>query len=135
MRRRDAAFLFIICTALGGVVLAWDGPGRWLIRGAGGDVIAVVWLAALLQCTLRRWSMMRCALLATAVAFALEAAQGLGWMPEDAPRWIRVALGATFDPFDLLAYAVGGLIAAAVGHAYGARKNLGEVFGDGRKST
>lgn len=135
MRRIDSAFIVIICTALGAVVLAWDGPGRGLIRGAGGDVIAVVWLAFLIQLAMRRWSARRCAGLACAAAFGLEAMQGLGWVPEHAPRWVRIALGATFDPFDLLAYAVGALVAVAVGRAYRRRENLREVFGDAEESA
>ena len=135
MRRIDSAFIVFICSALGVVVLAWDGPGRALIRGAGGDVIAVVWLAFLIQLIMRRWSAARSAGLAASVAFALEAVQGLGWMPEHAPRWVRIALGATFDPFDLLAYAGGALVALALGYAYRQRDNLGEVFGAAEKST
>lgn len=134
MRRRDSAFIVVICTALGAVVLAWDGPGRWLIRGAGGDVIAVVWLAFLIQCVMRRWSSLRCAGIAGGVAFTLEAIQGLGWVPAHAPRWIRIALGATFDPFDLVAYALGAIVAIALGRGYRRLNNFGEVFGDAEKS-
>lgn len=135
MRRRDAAFIIVICTALGAVVLAWDGPGRWLIRGALGDVIAVIWLAFLIQFAVRRWSTLRCAMLAGGVAVALETIQGLGWVPAHAPRWIRVVLGATFDPFDLVAYALGAIVAVAVGHAYRRSNDFGKVFGDAEKST
>lgn len=136
MTRRFAALMVVACTALGVGVLAYGGPYRQMVRGALGDVIAVVWLAFLIQAMWIRWPWRRCLAITAAIAVGLEAMQGLGWVLVDAPRVVRVILGATYDPHDFIAYAVGLVIAWSVGvwaisrrGAVSVHDKNGEVFG------
>lgn len=104
--RRRATLIVLACTTLGAGVLLYAGPGRGLIRGFCGDVIAVVWLAYIFALLWPR-HVVGCCIAALGVAFALEGLQALQLVSPDAPRVVRVMLGATFDPWDLVAYAVG----------------------------
>lgn len=106
MRRRTAALVVLACTAVGVGILLYRGPGRALIRGALGDVLAVIWLAYLLAIIWPRRAL-ACCWAALGIAFALEGLQALHLVPPEAPTVIRVMLGATFDPWDLVAYTVG----------------------------
>lgn len=106
MRRRTAALIVLACTVIGVGILLYRGPGRALIRGALGDVLAVIWLAYALVIV---WPtrVRACCVAALGVAFALEGMQALRLVSPEAPTVVRVVLGATFDPWDLVAYAVG----------------------------
>lgn len=87
-----------------------------IIRPYGGDALAVVGVYCLVRfVALPRW---RLALAGSLLfAFAIEALQGidagarLGLDPRSAAG---IALGSTFDPFDLVAYAVGALLVVLV---------------------
>lgn len=111
MPRRFSLAIILACTALGAAILQWAGSG--LIRGFCGDVIAVVWLAYIFALIWPR-HVVGCCIAALAVAFALEGLQALQLVSPDAPRVVRVMLGATFDPWDLVAYAVGFGVALAL---------------------
>jgi hypothetical protein len=134
MTRRFAIAMVLLCTALGAGVLVYAGPYRGLIRGALGDVIAVVWLAFLFQAVWVRWPFRRCLVLTTLVAGGLEAIQGLGWVPADAPRAVRVILGATYDPHDFIAYGIGLGIAWLIAFWVQRSRKNSEVFGASQNS-
>jgi hypothetical protein len=87
-----------------------------LLRGFGGDVLVVVLVyAALRSCVAQPAA--RLALWALLFACSIECLQGLGMV--DAlglhgqtalHRVLRIALGATFDVWDLVAYSCGWLL-------------------------
>lgn len=94
------------------LVLIYQGPGRWFVRGLLGDVLVVVFLVACLASLPvgRPWQRV-----AGVGVFALgtECLQLLQLVGPDAPFMAHLILGSTFDPVDLLAYAVG--LGVAVG--------------------
>ncbi|MEL6487930.1 MAG: DUF2809 domain-containing protein [Pseudomonadota bacterium] len=81
-----------------------------LMRTHGGDVFVVAWLYALLR-TVLIFSPHMTAMIVVALAFAIELGQAfslierLGLGGSDAAA---LALGRQFDPYDLLAYVLGG---------------------------
>ena len=78
-------------------------PGRALIRGHVGDVAAVALVYSLIALASRGRPAL-CALLAAITALAIEVAQrGSG----DRDQLGRLVFGNHFDPWDLLAYAIG----------------------------
>lgn len=92
------------------VVIAFGTTG-W-IRGSLGDLVVVIWVASVLATVgpLRtRWAW--CAGLALALATTLECLQLLGKVDRDAPLWQHLIFGSTFDPLDLLHYAIGAGVA------------------------
>lgn len=95
------------------VALVYRGPGWTLLRHTGGDVFAAALLYALVGLALR-WPRRRRVVLTLAIAGLVEAIQLTGLVGPDAPRWLHVVLGATFDPLDLLAYGVGVALAACI---------------------
>lgn len=111
-RRRRLALIAAACLAICLIALVYRGPGWRLLRQTGGDVFAAALLYALVGLVRIRWSRRRCLVVALIIAAGIEGLQLLELVGPDTPRWIHVVLGATFDPLDLLAYAVG--IAAAV---------------------
>lgn len=112
MARRHHATVAGIALALGLICLAWgrfQGPGAWLVRGYAGDVVIVIFLVAVLGLVTSLRVGPRIALV-VALAAGLELFQL--WHHQ---RGITgVALGTTFDPYDLGAYGLGALIAWAV---------------------
>jgi len=96
------------------VALVYRGPGWRLLRHTGGDVFAAALLYALIGLALARWRRTRRVTVALAIAAAIEFAQLLALVGPDAPRWVHIVLGATFDPLDLLAYAAGIGLAACI---------------------
>lgn len=102
-----AAASFAVCL----FALIYRGPGWQLLRHTGGDVFAAALLYGLIGLAVTRWTRVRRIALTGAIAAAIEFTQLLEIVGADAPRIVHVVLGATFDPLDLLAYAVG--IAAA----------------------
>lgn len=112
--RRRLALIALASLAACLVALVYRGPGWRLLRHTGGDVFAAALLYALVGLALVRWTRTRRAALTLGIAVAIEAAQALDLVAPDAPRWVHVLLGATFDPLDLLAYAVGVAVAAAI---------------------
>lgn len=93
-------------------------PGA--LRGFGGDVLVVVLVYALLRtCVAQPAS--RLALWALLFACAIECLQGLGMVDvlglhgqTALHRVLRIALGATFDLWDLVAYGCGWLVCRAL---------------------
>lgn len=114
MKRR----LFLVAVlglGLGLTALAWaalDLPGRPLVRGHLGDVGVVMVLVAAFGLALPRLGLRGWIALAAGIAAATELAQALGLHGEGVVN--ELTLGATFDPFDLLAYAVGLALAAVL---------------------
>nr|WP_238706667.1 DUF2809 domain-containing protein [Pseudomonas aeruginosa] len=94
------------------VLLATLGRHWGWIRSFGGDLLAVVWLYYLMGSALRAPA----AWLASA-AFAVGALLELGQYLAAQLHWqfsspvLRIVLGSTADGFDLLAYALGALLA------------------------
>jgi hypothetical protein len=93
-------------------------PG--VLRGFGGDVLVVVLVYALLRACVAQPAA-RLALWALLFACAIECLQGLGMV--DAlglhgqtalHRVLRIALGTTFDLWDLAAYGCGWLVCRAL---------------------
>lgn len=100
--------------ALGLTALAWAAlelPGRALIRGHLGDVGIVMVLVAAFGLALPRLGLRGWIALAAVIALATELAQALGVHGEGVVN--ELTLGATFDPVDLLAYALGLALSAA----------------------
>lgn len=99
----------VVCAVclLGGLgVLVYAGPGREFVRGLLGDVLVVPFLyfgLGVLWPHARRARAVGVAVLAVTV----ETLQLFELAGPDAAWWLRLALGTTFDPADLVAYAVG----------------------------
>ena len=108
MTRRFFAGLALVALAIGGAVLVYRGPGQAVVRGHVGDVAAAMLVYALLGLA---WRARICVRAATtfAIAAAIEVGQTL-WHVDNLAG--DLVLGATFDPWDLLAYAIGTAIAA-----------------------
>ncbi len=105
----------VAALALGLFVLVYRGPGWVPLRHTGGDVAAGALVFALTGALARRRSVRWWAGVAALFAASVEGVQALELVGPDAPRWVHLTLGSTFDPLDLLAYAVGiGLAAAFV---------------------
>ena len=97
-----------IALVLGVLCLAWGRaqvPGAWLVRGYLGDVVIVIFLVATLGAVTSLALITRLALI-LAVAVGLEFFQ----MWHHQRGVAGVALGTTFDPYDLCAYSLGALI-------------------------
>ena len=109
---RIAWLLALVACAIGGGVLVYHGPGRAFLRGYVGDVAATMLVFALLGVT--RWSLRTRAIVTMALALAIELRQ-IAWSG-------GVLLGNHFDPWDVLAYAVGVAAALACHRAHGGRR-------------
>ena len=91
-----------------------------LLRGFGGDVLVVVLVYALLRtCVVQPAA--RLALWALLFACVIECLQGLGMVDvlglhdqTALHRVLRIALGTTFDLWDLVAYGCGWLVCRAL---------------------
>lgn len=99
---------------MAGVLLGTSG---W-VRGALGDVAVVAFLSALLGVA-RPASPWGRAFACFALGTAVEGFQALGVVDDSWPRWLQIAIGRTADWADVLAYALGGVL-AVVGEAAGA---------------
>lgn len=105
------------------VAIARYAPTGWL-RGFVGDVLVVVLVWSVFGWFGRAsWSSSRLALAALLFACAIEVLQAFGLVDllglhsaTPLHRVLRIALGATFDPWDFVAYTCGwGLCHAALG--------------------
>ena len=94
---------------LGIAVVLYRGPGRALERGHVGDVAATMLVYAVLGVVVRTYWPVRAGA-TLALATAIELGQTL-WHPTSPT--VAFAAGTTFDPLDLLAYAVGVVVAVA----------------------
>lgn len=109
---RAAAAAAVAATSLTAGLLLFafvHGP----VRGSVGDVLVVVFLDAALAAGClaagvdgRRAGWARLAGVG-ALSVGLELLQGLHLVGKDAPWVLHLVLGATFDPWDLLWYAIG----------------------------
>lgn len=106
--RRSAALAVLTFALL--VFIAFGTTG-W-VRGSLGDLVVVVWVASCLGTLLHRWAV--CSGLALALATVLECGQLLGSVGPDDPLWMHLIFGSTFDPLDLLHYAIGAVLAWAL---------------------
>lgn len=106
MKRRFLE-LGLVALLLGVLVLLYHGPGRGLVRGHVGDVAATMLVYALLGLGWRAKLGVRAGV-TMAIAVVIELGQ-TWWKIESAAG--SLLLGTTFDPWDLVAYAIGTLIA------------------------
>jgi hypothetical protein len=90
-------------------VLFYTGPFHQFIRNSIGDVLAVVFLY-FLPGIVRPGSLVLHAIVTGLIACAIESVQLTG----DAPTLVLLLFGSLFDPWDILAYFVGLIIAVAV---------------------
>ncbi len=108
MSRRAHLTVAGIALLLGLLCIAWGHmhvPGAWLVRGYLGDVVIVIFLVAVLGAG-TTWRRNTRILLVLAGVGGLELLQ-IWNHPHGATG---VALGTTFDPFDLAAYGVGAVL-------------------------
>lgn len=112
--RTRLALIVVVGFGLCLVALVYRGPGWQPLRHTGGDVFAAALLYGLIGLAYPRWPRRGRATLAAAIAAAIEITQAFELLSPDAPRWLHVVLGATYDPLDLLAYAVGIGLAVAL---------------------
>ena len=111
-------FVAVVLLAVEVSIARYAPPGA--LRGFGGDVLVVVLVYALLRACVAQPAA-RLALWALLFACAIECLQGLGMV--DAlglhgqtalHRVLRIALGTTFDLWDLVAYGCGWLVCRAL---------------------
>ncbi len=107
MKRRDVV-LAALALAIGAFVLVYHGPGRAVLRGHVGDVAATMLVFALLGLT--RWRVRTRAIVTLAIALGIELGQ-IVWSG-------GLLLGSVFDPWDLLAYVAGVVIAVLYHRAH-----------------
>jgi hypothetical protein len=111
-RWRRTAGAALLALGAGLFVLAYRGPGFRLVRGHGGDVAVTAFLFFVLG-LLTRWPWRTRVAVVAAVALATELAQ-LARLPPRRSLLTDLTIGSTFDPWDLLAYALGLLLAVLV---------------------
>ncbi|MFI6535750.1 DUF2809 domain-containing protein [Nonomuraea sp. NPDC050547] len=98
-----------VALAVGALALFYRGPGQPFVRGYVSDVGATMLVYAFLG-LLWRTTAARRALATAAIAAAVEVYQVVGLIP---PGVGGVLVGAFPDPWDLVAYAVGVVMALA----------------------
>jgi hypothetical protein len=104
-----ALLSFMLCMS----VLFYSGPFHQFIRNSIGDMLAVVFLYFLLG-IVRPGSLLLRAVVTGVIACTIESVQLTGIIPHDAPTFVLLLFGSHFDPWDILAYFVGLVIAVAV---------------------
>ncbi|MFO0559034.1 MAG: DUF2809 domain-containing protein [Polyangiales bacterium] len=112
--RLRALVVIAACLAVGVFVLAYRGPGRAIVRGHLGDlaVAALLYFALALAFASKTTVRSRAALVAI-VAFSTELFQFVGPSLRRSTL-VDLTVGRTFDPWDLLAYALGIALAALI---------------------
>lgn len=108
MKRRFIE-LALIALAIGVLVLVYRGPGREIVRGHVGDVAATMLVYALVGLATTARIAIR-ASITMAIALAIELGQ-TWWKVDNAAG--TLLLGSTFDAWDIVAYAIGTIIAVA----------------------
>jgi predicted DNA repair protein MutK len=108
------ALTFVVTPLTGVALFRWaTGP----LRSSFGDVLVIVCMIAGLAAI--RVGSARARLVGVGVfAVAVECFQGLCLISPDAPWWLLITLGSTFDPWDFAAYATGLLVAAGCERAW-----------------
>lgn len=116
MRPRVVACVGLL---LGLVIFAWaSGP----VRNIGGDVLVVLVLVAMLASIPIGRPSTR--LIGVGLfSIGVEAFQGLGLVTASSHWLLHLTIGSTFDPVDLVAYAVGLTVAALAEHWWGAARH------------
>jgi len=102
------AWLAVMAVALGLACLFYPGPGRGFIRGHVGDVAATMLVYAAFGFT--RWPRRDRIAATLAVALAMEIGQ-LAWAPHGRSGAGALVIGSVFDPWDLVAYVAGVVVA------------------------
>jgi hypothetical protein len=113
---RRFLLLLAIAFAIGIGVLLYRGPGQPIVRGHVGDVAAAMAVYAVIGLAAARFRPTRIAIragLAFAIAALVEIGQSL-WTEHSTAG--HLVFGNTFDPWDLLAYAIGAVLAALYDH-------------------
>jgi len=120
MRRWRPGLTAVVCLVLAAGVLSYRGPGAWWIRGFTGDVLVVIFGVSLMALVpLGRWPHRAAAM--GLIAVGTECLQLLQLVGPDAHWFWHLTLGSTFDPLDLLAYAIGLAVAAGLDHRWWGR--------------
>lgn len=119
--RRGSTLACAVTGALGAATLVYRGPGHGFLRGTVADALVVIFLYALLGRAWRAPAAVRAALVG-GLALAVELRQLV--VAGGAPRGLagELTVGATFDPWDLVAYAVGLAVAVTVERAVRRRR-------------
>ncbi len=105
----------VVVLAGGLALFKW---GHGTLRGFGGDVLIVVLMVAGLAAL--RLGTARQRLVGVGIfAVGTELFQGLGLVGKDSHWLLHLTLGSTFDPWDLVAYALGLGVAAVLERAWG----------------
>jgi hypothetical protein len=103
----------VVTLAMAVGVLLYRGPGQPWIRGMGGDLLVVIFLVACVASV--PVGTPRSRVIGVAIfAFVVECSQSLDLVGPDSPFIAHLILGSTFDPVDLVVYAVGLVIAAGL---------------------
>lgn len=108
MQQRASLLIAAASFLTGATIFYW---GHGIIRNYGGDVVVVIFLYALAG-ILTDWQPRTKLLVIGGLALAIECAQLFILHPGGELQ--QATLGAYFDPLDLLAYALGLLIAYAI---------------------
>ncbi|MFT3695074.1 MAG: DUF2809 domain-containing protein [Kofleriaceae bacterium] len=120
MRKRFVAMAGL-AIAIGIFVLIYRGPGRSIVRGNVGDGAAAMLAYALLSLGWRARIRTR-AITAFAIACAVELGQTM-WHAKSFAA--ELTIGSTFDPWDILAYAIGIAVAVLIDETAGPDACLG----------
>jgi hypothetical protein len=109
-RRRRACLVAATALAVALAVLVYRGPGWHFTRGHVGDVAAAMFVLAAITFAAPRRRMRVLAPTSLAACALVEVGQTL-WSGLEGTAVGEFVLGAVFDPIDLLAYAVGTVVA------------------------
>lgn len=113
---RRFLLLLAVAFAIGIGVLVYRGPGQPIVRGHVGDVAAAMAVYAVISLVAVRFRPTRIgarAGIAFGFAALVEVGQSLWTVHSTAGHLV---FGNTFDPWDLLAYAIGAGLAALYDH-------------------
>ncbi len=110
--KRRFVELAVIALGIGVFVLLYRGPGRGIVRGHVGDVAATMLVYGLIGLV---WNARISVRAAVTMAIALAIEVGQTWWHVDSAAG-SLLLGTTFDAWDVVAYAIGVVIAIGYDH-------------------